>query len=171
VLTLFDEGGVIVVSSEPELGALLRNFKWKELFWKRRTEVMASMRFHVFGHSIYEKALQPYKGITAKTVIFDVTERELERALPQQLATLDARLAKYFSDPQALAATDAYAPLPVLGIPGWTADNEDERYYDDAQHFRPGHRQADEVQEESGRQEAPRSRSEHEAQPRKGKKK
>ena len=165
VLTLFDEGGVIVAGSEPGLGALLREFQWKELFWQRRAEVIESMRFYVFGHSIYEKALQPYKGITAKSVIFDVPRRELERPLPQQLATLDARLAKHFSDPKALAATEAYAPLPVLGIPGWTADNEDERYYDDTQHFRPGRRQAEEPQD------APPRRDESEAPRRKGRKK
>jgi hypothetical protein len=171
VLTLFDESGVIVVASEPELVALLRSFKWKELFWQRRAEVIASMRFYVFGHSIYEKTLQPYKGLTAKTVIFDVAQRELERPLAQQLATLDARLAKYFSDPKALEATEAYAPLPVLGIPGWTADSEDERYYDDAQHFRPGRRQEDGTQEDAGRQEARRGRSENEVVPRKSKRK
>ena len=151
VLTLFDEGGVIVTSSEPELATLLREFKWKELFWQRREEVIASMRFYVFGHSIYEKALQPYKGITAKTVIFDVPARELERTLPQQLATLDARLAKYFGEPQALASTEAYAPLPVLGIPDWDADNANERYYDDTQHFRPGRRQSEAQAEEPQR--------------------
>ena len=170
VLTLFDEGGVIVQSSEPELAELLRNFKWKELFWQRRAEVMASMRFYVFGHSIYEKLLQPYKGITAKTVIFEVSERELERPVAQQLATLDARLAKYFSDPKVLEATEAYSPLPVLGIPGWIADNEDERYYDDVQHFRPGRRQGEEPQEERGRQEHRRSENES-SQRNKGKRK
>lgn len=165
VLTLFDESGVLVVSSEPELDALLREFKWKELFWQHRGELIESMRCYVFGHSIYEKALQPYKGITAKTLIFDVPARELERPVPQQLATLDARLAKYFSEPEALAATEGYAPLPVLGIPGWSADNEDERYYEDSQHFRPGRRQAEdmpEVRERGG---------EREAAPRKGRKK
>jgi hypothetical protein len=171
VLTLFDESGVIVVTSDPELGALMREFKWKQLFWERRAEVQASMRFYIFGHSIYEKALQPYKGLTAKSVIFDVSERELERPLPQQLATLDARLAKYFSDPDALAATEAYAPLPVLGIPGWTADNEDERYYDDAQQFRPGRRQGEEQQEERGRQDERRGRGESDSPSRRGKKK
>jgi len=171
VLTLFDESGVIVLASEPELGALLREFKWKELFWQRRAEVRASMRFYVFGHSIYEKALQPYKGLTAKSVIFEVAQRELERPLPQQLATLDVRLAKYFSDPEALAATEDYAPLPLLGIPGWTADNEDERYYDDAQHFRPGRRQEEEMREEPGRQDARRGRRENEVPPRTARKK
>jgi hypothetical protein len=171
VLTLFDEGGVIVLSSEPELVTLLREFQWKDLFWQRRAQVKAAMRFHAFGHSIYEKMLQPYKGITAKTVIFDVSERELERSPQQQLATLDARLAKYFSDPDALEATESYAPLPVLGIPGWTADSEDERYYDDAQHFRPGRRQAEESGEDRGRQEHRNKHSEGESPQRRNKKK
>jgi hypothetical protein len=171
VLTLFDESGVIVQTSEPELAGLMRDFKWKQLFWQRRPEVVAAMRFYVFGHSIYEKLLQPYKGITAKTVIFEVPQREFERPLEQQLATLDARLAKYFGEPKALESTEAYAPLPVLGIPGWAADNEDERYYDDAQHFRPGRRQAEELQGERGQREERSSRSESVPSARKGKKK
>jgi DUF3025 family protein len=36
------------------------------------------------------------------------------------------------------AATEDYAPLPVLGVPGWTPENEFERYYEDVQQFRPG---------------------------------
>jgi len=167
VLTLFDESGVIVTSGEAELGALLREFKWKELFWQRREDVVATMRFFVFGHAIYEKFLQPYKGITAKSVIFDVPARELERPLPQQLATLDARLAKYFGDPKSLAATEAYAPLPLLGVPGWAEDNAEERYYDDTQQFRSGRKQADDPaplrREQS---EAPR-RAEREVPPQK----
>lgn len=164
VLTLFDESGMIVVSSVDELATLLRGFQWKELFWQRRGEAIASMRFYVFGHSIYEKALQPYKGITAKSVIFDAPAHELERPLSQQLATLDARLAKYFGEPKALAETESYAPLPVLGIPGWTADSENEAYYDDAQHFRPGRKQSVE------REQAPSRRDGRQA-PRKGRRK
>ncbi len=63
VLTLFDEGGIVVAAADPELPALLRQFRWKELFWRRRAEVLRSMRFYVFGHAIYEKALEPYKAL------------------------------------------------------------------------------------------------------------
>src|SRR5215472_18881875 len=59
VLTLFDEGGVIVACADAQLVRLLLDFRWKELFWTRRTEVRRSMRFRVFGHAIYEKALAP----------------------------------------------------------------------------------------------------------------
>ena len=164
-LTLFDESGVIVASIDAGLSELLTGYQWKELFWGRREEVVRGMRFHLFGHALYEKALKPYKGVTGKSVILDISAKELERPLPQRLASLDAHLSRQFAEMRSLAATDAYAPLPVLGVPGWTADNEYERYYDDTQHFRPGRRQAEE------QVEAPPRRDESETPRRKGRKK
>ena len=164
-LTLFDESGVIVASIDAGLSELLTGYQWKELFWGQREEVVRGMRFHLFGHALYEKALKPYKGVTGKSVILDISAKELERPLPQRLASLDAHLSRQFAEMRSLAATDAYAPLPVLGVPGWTADNEYERYYDDTQHFRPGRRQAEE------QVEAPPRRDESETPRRKGRKK
>ena len=138
VLTLFDEGGIVVASADAELSALLLEFQWKELFWRRRAEVLQSMRFYVFGHAIYEKALEPYKGVTAKALIVDAAPGLLDAPLEQQLALLDARAADYFSGPQALASTRTLSPLPILGIPGWEPANEREAYYDDRAQFRPG---------------------------------
>jgi hypothetical protein len=160
-LTLFDESGVIVASSDAALSELLTGFQWKELFWGRREEVVRGMRFHLFGHALYEKALKPYRGVTGKSVILDISARELERPLPQQLAALDAQLSRLFADLRSLAAPEAYAPLPVLGVPGWTADNEDERYYDDTRQFRPGRRQAGEQADTPSRRDetgTPRSK-------------
>src|SRR5262249_37642873 len=112
VLTLFDEGGVVVGTADPTLSPLLRDFKWKELFWKRRADVRRSMRFHVFGHAIYEKALEPYKGVTAKALLIDVASELLREPTERQLAELDARAARYFSGPRALASTRSMPPLP-----------------------------------------------------------
>jgi len=137
VLTLFDEGGVVVASADAELSALLREFRWKELFWRRRADVLRSMRFYVFGHAIYEKALEPYKGVTAKALIVDAAPELLEAPLEQQLTELDARAADYFSGTQALASTRNLSPLPILGIPGWEPANAREEYYDDRAQFRP----------------------------------
>lgn len=137
VLTLFDEGGILVAAAEAELPGLLRNAKWKELFWRRRADVLASMRFHVFGHAIYEKALEPYKGVTAKALIVGVTTELLEAPLARQLSQLDASAADYFSGPQALASTRSLPPLPILGVPGWEPANALEEYYDDGAQFRP----------------------------------
>ena len=138
VLTLFDEGGIIVASADAELSGLLRQFRWKELFWRRRADVLRSMRFHVFGHAIYEKALEPHKGVTAKALIIETTPDLLDAPLDQQLAELDARAADYFSGMQALASTRTLSPLPILGIPGWEPANAREEYYDDSVQFRPG---------------------------------
>ena len=137
VLTLFDEGGIVVAAADPELSALLREFRWKELFWRRRAEVLRSMRFYVFAHAIYEKALEPYKGVTAKALIIDAAPSLLKAPLAQRLRELDARAADYFSGTQALASTRNLSPLPILGIPGWEPANACEEYYDDPSQFRP----------------------------------
>jgi hypothetical protein len=137
VLTLFDEGGVVVGSADPGLSALLRDSRWKELFWTRRREILRAQRFRVFGHAIYEKALAPHKGVTAKALIVDVEAEALDGPVERQLAELDGRAARYFSGRQALASTRSLPPLPILGIPGWDPANEREDYYDNASQFRP----------------------------------
>ncbi len=138
VLTLFDEGGVVVAAADAELSELLRAFRWKDLFWTRRDEVRRSMRFHVFGHAIYEKALAPHKGVTAKALVLDVAPALLDAPIERQLAEVDARAAAHFSEASSLASTRSLAPLPILGVPGWEPANEREEYYDDASQFRPG---------------------------------
>jgi hypothetical protein len=126
-LTLFDEGGVIVASSEPSLERLVVEHEWKELFWRRRAELARKARFFAFGHALYEKALEPYIGIVAKTIfIADATDT----------AHADARLAAHFADRARFASPKSMAPLPVLGIPGWDPRNGDEAFYDDRDHFR-----------------------------------
>jgi hypothetical protein len=136
VLTLFDEGGIVVAAADAELASLLREFRWKELFWRRRVEVQRSMRFYVFGHAIYEKALEPYKGVTAKALIVDAASGLLDAPIERQLSELDARAADYFSGSQALSSTRNLPPLPILGIPDWDPANAREEYYDDAAQFR-----------------------------------
>jgi hypothetical protein len=138
VLTLFDEGGVVVGSADAKLSGLLRDFRWKELFWAHRADVHRSMRFHVFGHAIYEKALEPYRGVTAKALIVDVAPDLPLATTERQLAELDERAARYFSEARALASTRSLSPLPILGVPGWEPANEREDYYDDLSQFRPG---------------------------------
>ena len=137
VLTLFDEGGIVVAAADAELPALLRDCRWKELFWERRADVLRSMRFYVFGHAIYEKALEPYKGVTAKALIVDAAPDLLDAPMVRQLSELDARSADYFSGTQALASTGHLSPLPILGIPGWDPSNACAEYYDDHAQFRP----------------------------------
>jgi Protein of unknown function (DUF3025) len=53
-LTHFDECGIAVLSSRPELLDLLRGFEWKKLFVDRRADVRVAMRFVIVGHATYE---------------------------------------------------------------------------------------------------------------------
>jgi hypothetical protein len=141
-LTLFDEDGVVVVSTDPELLELVRGFRWKELFWYRRDAVMARMRFLVFGHALYTKALQPFVGLTGKAVLLDVPGEFLGLAPVQQLSELDSLLAIHIRNRERFRHGRELSPLPVLGVPGWWSGNEKEEFYDDTAYFRPGRRQA-----------------------------
>ena len=126
-LTLFDEGGVIVACSDPALPRLIVDFEWKELFWRRRAELAAKMRFFAFGHALYEKALEPYLGIVAKTIFVDAAA---------DTAHADTLAAAHFADRSRFASPKSMAPMPVLGVPGWHPDSAREAFYDDPAHFR-----------------------------------
>lgn len=136
-LTLFDEGGVIVATSDSALAALLTGFEWKRLFWQRRAGVVQRMRFYLFGHALYEKALAPFAGVTGRGVIFAAEDSFIDLPPGTQLAELDARLAARIADTAQFSATRELAPVPILGIPGWCEDNAFEQYYDNIDYFRP----------------------------------
>ena len=133
--TLFDESGVIVVSSDAGLSILLQNFEWKQLFWRQREAVCTHMRFFLFGHGLYEKALKPYTGMTGKGIILSVEQGFFHHPLPAQLAVADSMLDNFLSG--GAAAPITLSPVPVLGYPGWLPDNADEAYYDSSNYFRP----------------------------------
>jgi hypothetical protein len=141
-ITLFDEGGVIVACADARLADLLRTFRWKELFWACREQVRDNMRFYVFGHSIHEKALQPYVGLTAKAVLVEVHAQLLDAPRDPLLRVLDQGVADWFLQAANLQSTFDLMPLPIMGIPGWHAGNERDSFYDDTSVFRPGRRRA-----------------------------
>jgi hypothetical protein len=136
-LTLFDEGGVAVACSAPALLRLIVDFEWKELFWARRAELAAKVRFVAFGHSLYEKMLDPFTGIVAKTVFVPVDEFFAMLPPEAQVARVDAMLAAHFASRERFPAPRVMAPLPAMGIPGWHPGTDREDYYDDTGHFRP----------------------------------
>lgn len=136
-LTLFDESGVVFVSTDATLLEAVRDFRWHELFWKRRADVAARCRCVIFGHALYEKALAPYVGLTGHALLFVVDEAVLGLPDAEANAVIDGLLAQRLADPDALAP-EALAPLPLLGMPGWWADNEHEAFYANERYFRPG---------------------------------
>jgi len=135
-LSLFDEGGVVVASSSPALLRLIVDFEWKELFWRRREELAGRVRFLAVGHALFEKALDPFIGIVAKTVFVPVDDFFAMLPPESQVARADELLAAHFAQRARFATPRTMAPLPVLGIPGWHPGTDHEAFYDDAEHFR-----------------------------------
>jgi hypothetical protein len=138
-LTHFDECGIVVLASQPELLELMRDFRWKELFVERRAEVIRCMRFVIFGHATYEQLLAPFRGLTAKAALYEVSEEWLCMDGAAQLAEVDRMLAADLTSGRYTRPRD-FQPLPLLGIPGVTPDSENPAYYDDTWQFRPGRR-------------------------------
>jgi len=140
VNTLLDESGVIVAYSDESLAGLLKGFKWKELFWDRRDDVLKKMGFFIFGHGLYEKALNPYVGITGQGILLQVHASLFSMPKVQQLAHIDDLLTKHLSDQNNFRNTNDLSPVPLLGIPGWAVENEAPEYYDNTAYFRSGRR-------------------------------
>lgn len=138
--TLFDESGVIVASADAEFSALLCDFKWKELFWSRRDEVATAMGFYIFGHGLHEKAMRPYVGMTGQGLVLPVESEFFSWTQARRTRHLDERVAAYLSAPSNCLNTRELTPVPLLGIPGWSADNAHAEYYDNREYFRAGRR-------------------------------
>ena len=146
-VTLFDESGTVVACADTGLGQLLRDFKWKELFWQRRQQVNASMGFYLFGHGLYQKALQPYIGMTGQGLLVVVEQQFFSWPLARQLGYLDERLAAYLNAPEHCRNTRELAPVPILGVPGWATGNLREDYYDNISYFRSRRQERQQVSE------------------------
>jgi len=138
MLSLFDEGGAVVIASDASLLQLIREFRWKELFWARREELARNLRCITLGHAVYEKALHPYIGMTANAILLDVDQALLELPMTALLPALDEHLAALFTAGTAYAQPKHLQPLPILGMPGWDQANACATYYDNVRYFRPG---------------------------------
>lgn len=141
-LTLFDEGGVVVLARSPEWRALVEAHEWKRLFWARRAELAREVRVLAFGHALMESLLTPYAGITARALFLPAGDDLLGAEPSVQLATADAFVAQAVARAPEASVPLVCLPLPVLGLPGWHTEAEHERFYDDTGYFRPRRRGA-----------------------------
>ena len=126
-LTLFDEN-VVLMHAPDELWAALQARDWLKLFVDLRDQ-WQHVHLVLFGHALVEKLVTPYKSITGHVYRVD------SRINPHDEAALDAWLVQDLQPVK--LATKPYEPLPVLGIPGWCADNAEQAYYEDKNVFRP----------------------------------
>lgn len=135
-LTLLDESGVLVLSSDAAVLGLVRAFAWKRLFWEGRARLLRTTRFLLLGHGLYEKALAPYVGMSGHALLLHVPDGAVDADDDELTELADASAARavatHASEPRELA------PLPVLGVPGWWPANADAAFYDNTGYFRPG---------------------------------
>jgi hypothetical protein len=137
ILTLLDESGVIVLSRDPELSALLLAKKWKALFFERRDDVIRHVRFLVCGHGLYDKLREPYRSIAGRALIVPSQPVFLEDSISveSQRHYADGRAASIVSGHLDVPAQTV--AFPLCAIPGWWPGNDRADFYDDASIFRP----------------------------------
>ncbi|MCX7171962.1 MAG: DUF3025 domain-containing protein, partial [Proteobacteria bacterium] len=86
----------------------------------------------------YDMLRTPRLGLCGKALFLHVDDAWLATPAAQQLADVDARMAQRFvGDMPAYVRPRDFHPLPLMGIPGVTPDNEYPEYYDDQRQFRP----------------------------------
>ena len=124
-LTLFDENAAFLLAPQPLWDALIAR-DWHRLFVTQR-QLWAQAQLVLFGHALLEKLVNPRKPITA----------HVYRAQPaiDSIAKLDAWVAADLRAEK--LASKPFVPLPVLGVPGWWAENEKLSFYEDLLVFRP----------------------------------
>jgi hypothetical protein len=123
-LTLFDENAALLRAPDALWAALIAR-DWQRLFIDLRP-LWREAQLVLFGHALLEKLVSPRKPITAHIYIAS--------GAPESVANWDDWLAQDLS--AAALANKPFAPLPVLGVPNWWADNADPVFYDDPQVFR-----------------------------------
>ncbi len=149
-LTVFDENAILFQAPDGLWQALgVRD--WQNLFVHQR-QLWSQARVEVFGHALLEKLVQPYVAITghawrvmpASAPIAPMAGPNAH-AVPAPVhtqgvvnadadSTLDAWLCAGLHED--LLRRKAFAPLPVLGVPGWWAANQDPTFYGQTQVFR-----------------------------------
>lgn len=141
-ITLFDECGVIIASSNPLLLQLIRDMQWQKLFWQYRDQLGSQLHCIIFGHALYEKAMQPYPGLTGNALLIDTDTsfHQLERR--RKWRWLDNHIGDIFESESENITTRFYYPFPILGMPGWDSNNRHPEYYANSSYFRPSRRKA-----------------------------
>ena len=137
--TLFDENAALLAVTDNlaghDLVRALRGHQWSRLFVQQRQQFNNLAEVVLFGHALMEKLVRPYKAITAHTLVCWVDERFHELPWPEKMAMLDRLVVRHLATQELFPG--AFAPLPVLGVPGWWPEQNPE-FYADTSVFRAG---------------------------------
>lgn len=124
-LTVFDENAALLHAPDA-LWRALADKDWQRLFVDLRA-LWREARLELFGHALLEKLHHPRKPITAHVL-------RMPGRL-QGVAAWDAWIADSLR--HGPPTPGPFEHLPLLGVPGWWAANDDPDFYRDPQVFRP----------------------------------
>ncbi|SFA92447.1 Protein of unknown function [Collimonas sp. OK607] len=136
--TIFDENAALLLVPDNVAGqaliAALRQHQWQQVFVERGHMFAGEVEVWLFGHALLEKLVQPYKAITAHTLVLSVPESYFALADDAKRDWIDQSIATDLAQQDALIGR--LTPLPVLGVPGWSG-GQDQAFYADTAVFRP----------------------------------
>lgn len=139
--TVCNENGLLIAYSDASDRASIENFRWHELFWKRREGLQQRMELFFVGHSLLEKSLHPYIGMTGHAILIQVQDEFWSVPVQKRLAFIDEEAAKRLKGEEFRTSQDM-APFPILGFPGFCFEAEHESFYQNEQYFRSRRRKA-----------------------------
>lgn len=141
-LTLLDECGVLICLEPSALhhGQWLREHQWQQSFWQHRADWWQHLKPVIIGHALYEMATMPFIGLTAKALFLEVPPGFSQWHLTDAYTFLDEKLALQIANSELLLDNLQLTPLPLLGVPGWYAANQQAEFYANTDYFRPRRR-------------------------------
>ena len=150
-ITVFDENGAMLVTSDASIGEALVNFDWQASLVKPRAkwdnptqpDNSAQAAVYIFGHALLEQLVHPRKPLCAHSIVIHVAQEFFTLSLTERMRYLDDKVAEYMDT---LLSNDdvkprQLAPLPILGVPHFWAENADTGFYEESYVFRSGRRQ------------------------------
>lgn len=151
-ITVFDENGAVLVTSDPSIGKALIDFDWQNSLVKPRESwdkpdahnKDAKAAVYIFGHALLEQLICPRKPLCAHSVVINVAPDFFRLSTAERIRYLDNKLSDYMDDllSQDTVTPRQLAPLPILGVPHFWSDNSEVGFYEDSFVFRSGrHRQ------------------------------
>lgn len=126
-LTLFDESGAVLLTTDAALVSALLNHDWQALFVKNRSTWADRAQLLIVGHGLLDSMHRPHKGLCAKVI--PVLVPRLDFGV-NELQLLALKLINEIRD------SGNFSPMPVMGVPGWFDESNAAGFYRDTSVYR-----------------------------------
>ena len=131
--TLLDESGIIILTNNNYLASLIRQKKWKTVFWENRDIVKKVLGFFLFGHSLFEKIMNKYIGTAARALIFFNENLTLDEIT---ISDVDQILSDCIDKDSFFKILKKTISIPLFAIPEWSSVNDKEKFYQENEYLR-----------------------------------